>query len=85
LKLLYGLQDKPLPPEVVKFAAKPGQGRYAGLFNVSACRNAIDRGRNESTCGETQELLDALGATPEKARIAAASPQIAAKRSNLSP
>jgi hypothetical protein len=51
LKLLYGLQDKPLPPEVVKFAAKADQEMYAGLFNMSACRNAGDARRSRSAGG----------------------------------
>jgi hypothetical protein len=60
--------------------------KAARIYVAAVLAAPFDRGSHESNCGETQELLDALGATPEqKARIAAASPQIAAKRSDLSP
>jgi TIR domain/MAP3K TRAFs-binding domain len=42
LRLLYGLQDKPLPPEAVKLAAKVDEEMRDGLVSVKACREAGD-------------------------------------------
>jgi tetratricopeptide (TPR) repeat protein len=42
LRMLYGLQDKPLPPEAVKLAAKVDQEMQDGLASVNACRDVGD-------------------------------------------
>jgi TIR domain/MAP3K TRAFs-binding domain len=42
LRMLYGLQNKPLPPEAVKLAAKVDGEMQDGLFSVKACRDAGD-------------------------------------------
>ena len=42
LKLLYGLQDKPLPPAGVLRAAKVDEEMRDGLVSVKACREAGD-------------------------------------------
>jgi hypothetical protein len=42
LSLLYGLDDKPLPPAAVKLAAKVDEQMKDGLLNVRASRDAGD-------------------------------------------
>jgi tetratricopeptide (TPR) repeat protein len=42
LRLLYGLQGKPLPPEAVRRAARVDQEMRDGLFTVKAYRDAGD-------------------------------------------
>ena len=42
LKMLYGLQGQPLPPEAVKLAANVDEQMRDGLLSVKACRDAGD-------------------------------------------